>query len=150
MSQQIPIANITGWENAKPRKALVKSMQDQGFLDEFPIIVATTDDGVYRLLDGRRRTAAAAQAGLKAVHGVISPAGAALTIMAHATRSENPVAELHAYQELQRAGLSEEQIARIGYARSPNSIIWYQRSLTVLISARLRLALPFKWLDCHR
>lgn len=116
MSQQIPIANITGWENAQPKKALVKSMQDQGFLDEFPIIVTTTDDGVYRLLDGRRRTAAAAQAGLETVYGVISPEGAALTIIAHATRSENPVAELHAYQELQRAGLSEEQIARIGYA----------------------------------
>jgi hypothetical protein len=41
---------------------------------------------------------------------------AALTILAHATRSENPVAELQAYQELQRGGMSEEQIARAGYA----------------------------------
>jgi hypothetical protein len=41
---------------------------------------------------------------------------ATLTILAHATRSENPVAELQAYQELQRAGMSEEQIARAGYA----------------------------------
>ena len=116
MSQSIPITQIVGYENAKPKKALVKSIIDQGFLVEFPVIVTPQDDGTYRLLDGRRRTAAAKAAGLENVLAEVSKAGAALTILSHATRSENPVAELKAYQELQRQGLSQEEIARAGYA----------------------------------
>jgi|GEM_PF-1115211 ParB-like chromosome segregation protein Spo0J len=116
MSQSIPISQIVGYENAKPKKALVKSIQDQGFLVEFPVILTPGDHGMYRLLDGRRRTAAAKVAGLEYVLAEISQAGVALTILSHATRSENPVAELKAYQELQRQGLSQEDIARAGYA----------------------------------
>ena len=116
MSRSIPISQIVGYENAKPKKALVKSIQDQGFLVEFPVILTPEDDGNYRLLDGRRRTAAAKAAGLESVLAEISEAGVALTILSHATRSENPVAELKAYQELQRQGLSQDEIARAGYA----------------------------------
>ena len=116
MSQSIPISQIVGYENAKPKKTLVKSIQDQGFLVEFPVILTREDGGIYRLLDGRRRTAAAKAVGLESVLAEISEAGVALTILAHATRSENPVAELKAYQELQRQGLSQEDIARAGYA----------------------------------
>lgn len=117
----IPITQLRGYEDAKPRKALVQSIRDQGFLPAFPIVVIPVENDVdqpcgYQVLDGRRRTAAALQAGLEAVLAVITEGGAALTILAHATRSENPVAELKAYQELQRAGMSEEQIARAGYA----------------------------------
>ncbi len=114
--QTIPISQIVGFENAKPKKALVRSIQNQGFLSEFPVIVTHQDDGSYQLLDGRRRTAAAKAAGLDSVLATVSDLGAALTILAHATRSENPVAELKAYQELQRQGLSVEEIARAGYA----------------------------------
>ena len=116
MYQAIPITQLTGYENAKPKKALVRSIIDQGFLVEFPVIVAQQDDGTYRLLDGRRRTAAAKAAGLESVLAEVSEVGAALTILSHATRSENPVAELKAYQELQRQGMSEKEIARAGYA----------------------------------
>ncbi len=116
MVHTIPISQIVGYKNAKPKKALVKSIQDQGFLVEFPVIVTLQDDGSYRLLDGRRRTAAAKAAGLESVLAEISDLGAALTILSHATRSENPVAELKAYQELQRQGMSEAEIARAGYA----------------------------------
>lgn len=116
MSRSIPISQIVGYENAKPKKALVKSIQDQGFLVEFPVILTPEVGGRYRLLDGRRRTAAAKAAGLECVLAEISEAGVALTILSHATRSENPVAELKAYQELQRQGLSQEEIARAGYA----------------------------------
>jgi len=116
MIQTIPISQIAGYENAKPKKALVRSIQNQGFLVEFPVIVTLQDDGSYRLLDGRRRTAAAKAAGLEDVLAEVSEAGAALTILSHATRSENPVAELKAYQELQRQGMSEAEIARAGYA----------------------------------
>ena len=112
----IPITQLRGHEEAKPRKALVQSIQDQGFLPAFPIVVAPFKNGIYPILDGRRRTAAASQAGLETVLAVVTEGNATLTILAHATRSENPVAELKAYQELQRAGMSEEQIARAGYA----------------------------------
>ena len=47
---------------------------------------------------------------------VISGRGDALTILAHATRGENPVAELRAYQALQAQGLTEKDIARMGFA----------------------------------
>ncbi|MGD8752604.1 MAG: ParB N-terminal domain-containing protein [Anaerolineales bacterium] len=110
------MTKLRGHEETKPRKALVQSIQDQGFLPAFPIVVTPIGDGVYKILDGRRRTAAAEQAGLKSVLAVTMEGDAALTILAHATRSENPVAELQAYQELQRGGMSEEQIARAGYA----------------------------------
>jgi ParB/RepB/Spo0J family partition protein len=113
---EILISKLHGHEKAKPRKALVQSIQDQGFLPAFPIVVTQIGNGVYNILDGRRRTAAALQAGLKTVPSVVAEGDAAFTILAHATRSENLVAELQAYQELQRAGMSEEQIARAGYA----------------------------------
>jgi ParB/RepB/Spo0J family partition protein len=114
----IPITKLRGHADAKPRKALVQSIRDQGFLPAFPIVVTPASDEAssYQILDGRRRTAAALQAGLETVLAVVTEGDAALTILAHATRSENPVAELKAYQELQRAGMSEEQIARAGYA----------------------------------
>ncbi|MBL7163233.1 MAG: ParB N-terminal domain-containing protein [Anaerolineales bacterium] len=116
MYREISISQIVGYENAKPKRALVRSMGDQGFLSEFPVIVTQENDGSYRLLDGRRRTAAAKAAGLDSVLAEVSDLGVALTILAHATRSENPVAELKAYQELQCQGLSEVEIARAGYA----------------------------------
>lgn len=122
----IPITKLRGHADAQPRKALVQSIQDQGFLPAFPIVVSPIRDATdaigadsvdgYQILDGRRRTAAALQVGLETVLAVVSEGDAALTILAHATRSENPVTELKAYQKLQRAGLSEEQIARAGYA----------------------------------
>jgi ParB/RepB/Spo0J family partition protein len=115
-TKEIPLLKLCGYEAAKPRKALVQSIQDQGFLCAFPIVVAPAVNNIYPILDGRRRTAAALQAGLKAVPAVVTKGDAALTILAHATRSENPVAELKAYQQLQRAGMSEAQIAQAGYA----------------------------------
>jgi ParB-like chromosome segregation protein Spo0J len=120
----LEITKLTGHENARPPAALVRSLQDQGFLPAFPIVVAQEQNEIYPILDGRRRTAAAVKAGLETVLAVVTEpalsgvegASAALTILAHSTRSENPVAELKAYQALMRAGLSEEQIARAGYA----------------------------------
>lgn len=114
--KEIPITQLRGHQETRPRKALVQSIQDQGFLPAFPVVVAPPKNDIYQILDGRRRTAAAAKAGRETVLAVVLEGDAALTILAHATRSENPVAELKAYQELQRAGMSEEQIARAGYA----------------------------------
>jgi ParB/RepB/Spo0J family partition protein len=118
---ELTISKLAGHKGAKPPAALVKSMKDQGFLPAFPIVVTPLPEGTYKILDGRRRTAAAEQADLETVWAVTSEKGAPLTILAHATRSENPVAELRAYQELMREGMSEKQIARAGYA-SPQRI----------------------------
>lgn len=114
--EEIPITHLRGYEKTKPRKALVQSIQDQGFLPAFPIVVAPAANDTYSILDGRRRTAAASRVGLETVLAVVTEGDVTLTILAHATRSENPVAELKAYQELQRSGMSVEQIARAGYA----------------------------------
>jgi ParB/RepB/Spo0J family partition protein len=113
---ELTISKLTGHKGAKPPAALVKSMKDQGFLPAFPIIVTPLPEGIYKILDGRRRAAAAEQADLETVWAVTSDKGAPLTILAHATRSENPVAELRAYQELMHEGMSEKQIAGAGYA----------------------------------
>ncbi len=105
----------------KPPPALVKAIKDKGI--RVPVVLTPESGCVlgnhgdqYRILDGRRRVAAAAKLGLETVPAVVVEDGPELTIMLHATRSENPVAELQAIQELMRAGMSEEQIARAGYA----------------------------------
>ena len=115
MSTLIPLVEIEAVA-ARPSPALVKSIREQGFLPGFPVILLQ-NGGLYRILDGRRRVAAARKAGLASVDAILrEQGGAEITILAHATRSENPVAELAAIQQLVRAGLSEEQIARAGYA----------------------------------
>jgi ParB-like chromosome segregation protein Spo0J len=61
--------------------------------------------------------AASIQAGLEEIPAVIlEEGGPEVTLLAHATRSENPVAELEAIRELQQRGLSEKEIARAGYS----------------------------------
>ena len=112
----IPITQIVGWDNARPSPYLVESMREQGFLPEFPVLLARLNDDAYRVIDGRRRIAAAHQAGIKTVAAIDAENDPLLTIIAHATRSENPVAELEAYQALQRSGMSLQDIARAGYA----------------------------------
>jgi len=114
MSQFIPLSEIEP-VTARPSPALVRSMRENGFLADFPVILVQGEP--YRICDGRRRVAAARKAGLESVLAVVREEGSPATIiLAHATRSENPVAELQAIQELMRSGLSEEQIARAGYA----------------------------------
>lgn len=99
----------------KVRAGLLKSVKDKGVL--VPILVAHKEDGGYVVLDGRRRVTAAREAGIDLVPAVLlEEGGPEVTILAHATRSENPVAELHAVQELVMQGMSEEEIARAGYA----------------------------------
>ena len=113
---EIDIAKLHGHEGARPPATLIRSIQEQGFLAAFPIIVAAGNNGTFQILDGRRRTAAAEKIGLEQVLGVLAENSPAMTILAHATRSENPVAELQAYQALMRAGMSAADIARAGYA----------------------------------
>lgn len=110
----IPIELLES-EEAKPSPQLVRAVQEHGII--VPLIVSPLSGGRYRVVDGRRRLAAAVKAGLEKVPAILLSEGdvAAATIFLHSTRGENPVAELKAMQALVRAGLSEEQIARAGY-----------------------------------
>jgi len=114
MSQSIQLSEIEP-VTAKPLPALVRSMKENGFLPAFPVILLQGNP--YCIVDGRRRVAAARNVGLASVLAVVREQGSPeTTILAHATRSENPVAELQAIQQLMRSGLSEAQIARVGFA----------------------------------
>ena len=67
----IKITKLTGHAGARPPAALICSIQDQGFLPAFPIVVAEGDNGTYQIVDGRRRTAAAVKVGLETVLAVV-------------------------------------------------------------------------------
>jgi len=120
----LPICQIRLPPGTKVRAGLLKSIQEKGVLT--PILVQRNGgDGHasmhsivrYKVLDGRRRVAAAIQAGLEEIPAILlEEGGPEVTLLAHATRSENPVAELEAIQELERLGLSEKEIARAGYS----------------------------------
>jgi ParB/RepB/Spo0J family partition protein len=121
---QLPLSDLRLPPGVKVRAGLLKSVREKGVLT--PILVrreVRTDDSIdacipnYKILDGRRRVEAAIQAGLEEIPAVIlEEGGPEITLLAHATRSENPVAELEAIRELQRRGLSEKEIARVGYS----------------------------------
>jgi len=99
----------------KVRAGLLKSVKARGVLT--PIIVSPQSSGGYIVREGRRRVKAAIEAGLETMQAVVlEDGGPEITILTHATRSENPVAELEAIQELQRSGMSEKEIAAAGHA----------------------------------
>lgn len=124
---EVPVSEIEP-EKAVPSRALLQSIRDKGIL--VPLVLAKSSAG-YRLIDGRRRLAAALQLGLASVPAVVIEGGDAEVILLHATRSDNPVAELRAIQSLVRAGMSEAEIARAGYA-SPQRIARLARLNRVL------------------
>ena len=110
----LPTSQLPLSPGTKVRARLLKSIRENGVLT--PILVQGNGNG-YKILDGRRRVAAAVKAGLEEVPAIlIEEGGPEITLLAHATRSENPVAELEAIRELQRLGLSEKEIARAGYS----------------------------------
>lgn len=110
----LPISQLAISPGTKVRARLLKSIQEKGILT--PILVERNGAG-YKILDGRRRVAAAIQLGLEKVPAVlVEGGGPEITLLAHGTRSENPVAELEAICELQRRGLSEKEIAHAGYS----------------------------------
>jgi len=111
---QIPCTQLQPPAGTRVRASLCKSIRERGIL--VPILV-TREGERYRILDGRRRVAAAQQLKLEVVPAIlVERGGPDITILAHATRSENPIAELQAIQELVREGLGEKQIAQAGYA----------------------------------
>ena len=117
--KSIPVSDLIIPPGTKVRAGLLKSVKARGILE--PILVSPASSGGYIVgyivRDGRRRVKAAIEAGLETVQAVVlEDGGPEITILAHATRSENPVAELDAIQELQRSGMSEKEIAAAGFA----------------------------------
>lgn len=113
----LPITQLPVSPGTKVRARLLKSIREKGVLT--PILVQSNGVG-YKILDGRRRVAAAIRAGLEEIPAIlVEEGGPEITLLVHATRSENPVAELEAIRELQRRGLSEKDIARAGYSSLP-------------------------------
>ncbi len=120
--KSIPVSELIIPPGTKVRAGLLKSVKMRGVLT--PIIVSPASSGGYTpelrgyiVRDGRRRVKAAIEDGLETVPAVVlEDGGPEITILTHATRSENPVAELDAIQALQRSGMSEKEIASAGFA----------------------------------
>ena len=110
----IKIAEIAV-EEARLSHPLAKAVAEKGVI--VPVVLQTkkNDQGLYPILDGRRRILASIKAGLDEVPAVFLDGGAEITLMLHATRRNNPVSELKAVQSLMQQGMSEGQIAQAGY-----------------------------------
>jgi ParB family chromosome partitioning protein len=101
----IPLSQLHLPAGVKVKARLLRSIREKGVL--VPILVVRNGSG-YEILDGRRRALAAQKAGLSEVPAmIVEGGGPEITLLAHATRSENPLAELEAIRALQRRGLSE-------------------------------------------
>lgn len=98
----------------KPSPELVRSVMGLGILQ--PVILER-DGETFRVIDGRRRIAAARLAGLLDVPArIITLTGiegaSVVTLTANATRTENPATELHSIVDLQKQGYDVNAIAK--------------------------------------
>lgn len=102
-------------EEARLSPSLAKAVAEKGVI--VPVVLQTKKNaqGLYSILDGRRRILASIKAGKDEVPAVFLNGGAEITLMLHATRRNNPVSELKAVQSLMQQGMSEGQIAQAGY-----------------------------------
>jgi ParB/RepB/Spo0J family partition protein len=102
-------------EEARLAHPLAKAVAAKGVIVPVVLGVKRNAEGLYPILDGRRRVLASIKAGLPNVPAVFLDGGAEITLMLHATRRNNPVSELKAVRSLMKQGMSESQIARAGY-----------------------------------
>jgi ParB-like chromosome segregation protein Spo0J len=102
-------------EEARLAHPLAKAVAAKGVIVPVVLGVKRNANGLYPILDGRRRVLASIKAGLNEVPAVFLDGGAEITLMLHATRRNNPVSELKAVRSLMKQGMSEAQIARAGY-----------------------------------
>jgi ParB-like chromosome segregation protein Spo0J len=102
-------------EEARLSHPLATAVAAKGVI--VPVVLKTKKNaqGLYPILDGRRRILASIKAGFDEVPAVFLDGGAEITLMLHATRRKNPVSELKAVQALMGQGMSEGQIAKAGY-----------------------------------
>jgi ParB-like chromosome segregation protein Spo0J len=102
-------------EETRLTHPLAKAVAAKGVIVPVVLGVQKNTAGLYPILDGRRRILASIKAGLDEVPAVFLDGGAEITLMLHATRRNNPVSELKAVQALMGQGMSEGQIAQVGY-----------------------------------
>ena len=102
-------------EEARLAHPLAKAVAAKGVIVPVVLGVKRNANGLYPILDGRRRVLASIKAGLPNVPAVFLDGGAEITLMLHATRRNNPVSELKAVRSLMKQGMSEAQIASAGY-----------------------------------
>ena len=102
-------------EKARLAHPLAKAVAAKGVIVPVVLGVKRNANGLYPILDGRRRVLASIKAGLPNVPAVFLDGGAEITLMLHATRRNNPVSELKAVRSLMKQGMSEAQIASAGY-----------------------------------
>lgn len=127
----VPLDRIERGMALRPSATLRASLEGRGLLQ--PVILNALLDGRYRVIDGRRRIAAADALGwgdIRAlVYAVDDLAEASMAVTANAVRGDNPLTDLAAILRLHEAGFSEGQIAAAtGLSRA-------------LIRKRLKLAL---------
>jgi len=94
---------------------LKRSLEQRGQL--YPVLLQKVGDR-YRILDGRRRVAAARALGWKAIEAEVIEGDERDTLAANLARSKNPVAEFLAIKALKEKGLTHAEIAKeIGVSR---------------------------------
>jgi ParB/RepB/Spo0J family partition protein len=94
----------------KPSCAMVESVKRFGVLQ--PVLLIENGEG-FKVYDGRRRVKAAREAGLEEVPAIVYPptvTGHVLTVVANTHRSENPLADIRAIEEMLAAGKTHEEI----------------------------------------
>jgi ParB/RepB/Spo0J family partition protein len=114
--RHVPVGALYAVATRSPGRELVASVAALGVLQ--PLIAVPMDTSTrYRVLDGRRRLAAALEAGLETVPvAIYGGVGEALEhvihLASHALRSANPIGEYDAICALLGAGATEKEIAR--------------------------------------
>lgn len=97
-----------------PDPALVASVRRHGIFQ--PILLVQDGNGRLSVAEGRRRIKAARQAGLTAIPALITDGeamlAAAVGLVTHGTRRDNPAADLEAIERLLAHGATEPMIAR--------------------------------------
>ena len=109
----VPISALVVENEIALDPGLVKSIRQVGVL--LPIVVMPADGGKYRVIDGRRRVAAARKAGLMEVPAVVAEDADPTVASLHANlhRSSNLVHEARAVRELLKRGLGEREMAEV-------------------------------------
>lgn len=116
--ETVPVATIDKTWGPRPTERMVEHVRQHGVL--VPVLLAELpdDDGVLtlRIVDGNRRVAAAREAQMPDVPAVIVPARdettiAELTLAINTLRTNNPVTEWWAIDDLHQAGIRDATIA---------------------------------------
>ena len=102
-------------EETRLAHQLAKAVAAKGVIVPVVLAAKKNANGLYPILDGRRRILASIKAGFTDVPAIFLDGGPEITLLLHATRRNNPVSELKAVRAMMEQGMSEAQIARAGY-----------------------------------